>query len=100
MVPLTYGRNQVLAERAVEIESGIETPVATGGGVVDGSRPRIDDPLPLRVHLVLNRRVGERGDDHVEVDAVDGLPARPVVAPAGMLAMTVPIVVIPVTDTT
>ena len=36
----------------------------------------------------------------VEVDGVDGLPARPVVAPAGMLAMTVPTVVIPVTDTT
>ena len=35
----------------------------------------------------------------VEVDADDGLPARPVVAPAVIDAITVPFVVIPVTET-
>src|SRR5207244_10798356 len=64
-IPLTNRGDQILLERAIEVEHGIEAPVGARGGVVDVGRPGIDDALALRIHLVADRRRGKRRDDDV-----------------------------------
>src|SRR6476469_5563827 len=62
MVPLANRRDQVLVEGALEVVGGIEAPVAARRRIVNRRRPRIDDPLSLRVDLVADVRIGERRD--------------------------------------
>src|SRR5690349_15361217 len=60
VIPLPDGRDQVVVKRALEIVVRREAPVGARRGVVDGGRPRIDDPLALRVDLEADRRIRER----------------------------------------
>jgi len=59
VVALADRGDQVLAEGAVEIVFRRESPVAARRGIVNRRRPRIDDALPLRVHVEPDRRVSE-----------------------------------------
>src|SRR5260221_12080598 len=45
-------RDEVLAECAFEIVSRPESPVGARGRVVHIGRPRVDDPLPLRINSI------------------------------------------------
>src|SRR6266849_2478419 len=56
-------RNEVLAECAIEIVGRPESPVGTRGRVVHIRRPRVHDPLPLRIDSVSELGPGERRHD-------------------------------------
>ena len=58
-VAFADGRNQIFAERPVEVVRRGEAPVGARGGVVHVGRPRVDDALPLLVDLERDRRASE-----------------------------------------
>src|ERR671933_716081 len=64
-VPLPDCRNQVLAERALEVVARRESPVPPRCRVVDVCRPRIHDALALAVSRPRNLRPRKCGDDDV-----------------------------------
>src|SRR6185436_11043820 len=64
-IPFADCRNEVFAERALEIVLRREPPILPRRRIVDRGRPRIDDPLPLLVDIEADARVGKRGQDHV-----------------------------------
>src|SRR6266699_4270336 len=64
-IPLPDSRQQVLVERAGEVEGRLETPVAARGRIIDVRRPGIDDTLALFIDAVRDRRTRKRLDDDV-----------------------------------
>src|SRR5687768_4775101 len=60
LVRISYHRNQVLVECAVEVVGGREIPVAASGCVVDILWPRIDDCLALGIDFICDVSVRKR----------------------------------------
>src|SRR5207249_4875949 len=58
--PSPYIRDQIFVKRAIEIVARRKVPVVTRGRVIHVLGPGIDDRLPLRIHLVANRRGRKR----------------------------------------